>query len=406
MVDRTSGNVINQMQVAHGTDNTTTTDIDESSAEVKAVWQAILADGGGTTAVGSYKASPAGAFDMAGNAYEFTRDWYTVSAYLTLAGTTTDPSIEDESTLTEADKLGGSDGDIDGNGVGQATRIIRGGSWYAQKTSCRTFPRSETRAASNAGFHSVGFRVVALNPIRESVATVSAASYLGPSLAGDSIVSVFGANLATGTPAADSISLPLSLLGTSVKVKDSLGTENTASLLFVSPGQVNYVIPPGLTTGTATTTITNANGTSVTDTILIRAVAPGLFAANAVATGVVAGYVQRVKANGASTFESIIQYDSASKRQIAAAVDLSSTTDKVYLIIFGTGFRNRSSLSGITCDIGGIGTTVEYAGMQGYYVGLDQINILLPLSLAGKGEVNIVLRVEGISANIVTVKFA
>ena len=129
MVDRTSGNVINQMHVAHGTDNTTTTDIDESSAEVKAVWQAILADGGGTTAVGSYKASPAGAFDMAGNAYEFTRDWYTVSAYLTLAGTTTDPSIEDESTLTEADKLGGSDGDIDGNGVGQATRIIRGGSW-------------------------------------------------------------------------------------------------------------------------------------------------------------------------------------------------------------------------------------------------------------------------------------
>ena len=394
------------MHVAHGTDNTTTTDIDESSAEVKAVWQAILADGGGTTAVGSYKASPAGAFDMAENAYEFTRDWYTVSAYLTLAGTTTDPSIEDESTLTEADKLGGSDGDIDGNGVGQATRIIRGGSWYAQKTSCRTFPRSETRAASNAGFHSVGFRVVALNPVRESVATVSAASYLGPSLAGDSIVSVFGANLATGTPAADSIPLPLSLLGTSVKVKDSLGTENTASLLFVSPGQVNYVIPPGLTTGTATTTITNGNGTSVTGTILIRAVAPGLFAANADATGVVAGYMQRVRANGASTFESIIQYDSASKRQIAAAVDLSSTTDKVYLIIFGTGFRNRSSLSGITCDIGAIGTTVEYAGMQGYYVGLDQINILLPLSLAGKGEVNIVLRVEGISANIVTVKFA
>src|SRR5438128_3521391 len=107
------------MHIAHGTDNATTTDIDESSAAVKAVWAAILADGGGTTAVGSFNPSPAGAFDMAGNAYEFTRDWYTVSYYLTLAGTTTDPSVEDASVLTEADKLGGSDGDIDGDGVGQ-----------------------------------------------------------------------------------------------------------------------------------------------------------------------------------------------------------------------------------------------------------------------------------------------
>jgi hypothetical protein len=48
---------------------------------------------------------------MAGNAYEFTRDRYTVSYYLALAGTTTDPCVEDESVLIEQDKLGGSAGE-------------------------------------------------------------------------------------------------------------------------------------------------------------------------------------------------------------------------------------------------------------------------------------------------------
>ena len=105
---------------------------------------------------------------MAGNAYEWTRDLYTVSYYLTLANTTADPCMEDESMLIAEDKLGGSDGDMDGDGVGQATKIIRGGSWYSQKSSARTFPRSETRAPGSSGFHSVGFRVVATNPMRDS----------------------------------------------------------------------------------------------------------------------------------------------------------------------------------------------------------------------------------------------
>ncbi len=91
---------------------------------------------------------------------------------------------------------------------------------------------------------------------------------------------------------------------------------------------------------------------------------------------------------------------------MATAIDLSTLTDKVYLIIFGTGIRNRTSLGGVTCDIGGVGTTLEYAGAHGTYAGLDQLNILLPSTLAGKGEVNITLRVDGNAANTVTVKFA
>jgi uncharacterized protein (TIGR03437 family) len=45
---------------------------------------------------------------------------------------------------------------------------------------------------------------------------------------------------------------------------------------------------------------------------------------------------------------------------------------------------------------------VEYAGEQGA-AGLDQVNVVLPRSLAGRGEVDVVLTVEGQAANTVRV---
>jgi uncharacterized protein (TIGR03437 family) len=42
---------------------------------------------------------------------------------------------------------------------------------------------------------------------------------------------------------------------------------------------------------------------------------------------------------------------------------------------------------------------VTYVGPQGYYIGLDQINVRLPRSLAGRGEVEVLLTVDGKPAN-------
>jgi len=44
---------------------------------------------------------------------------------------------------------------------------------------------------------------------------------------------------------------------------------------------------------------------------------------------------------------------------------------------------------------------VVFAGPQGQFTGLDQINVQLPASLAGKGEVDVVLTVDGVVANTV-----
>ena len=45
---------------------------------------------------------------------------------------------------------------------------------------------------------------------------------------------------------------------------------------------------------------------------------------------------------------------------------------------------------------------VAYAGLQGGFSGLDQVNLKLPRSLAGRGEVQIALAVAGWVANVVT----
>jgi uncharacterized protein (TIGR03437 family) len=75
----------------------------------------------------------------------------------------------------------------------------------------------------------------------------------------------------------------------------------------------------------------------------------------------------------------------------------------VYLILYGTGIRNRSLLASVTANIGGTNVPVLYAGVQPSFDGLDQVNLTLPLSLSGSGEINIVLTVDGQTANVVTI---
>jgi uncharacterized protein (TIGR03437 family) len=45
-----------------------------------------------------------------------------------------------------------------------------------------------------------------------------------------------------------------------------------------------------------------------------------------------------------------------------------------------------------------------FAGPQGAYTGLDQVNVQLPRSLAGRGDVDILLTVDGKLANIVRIR--
>ncbi|HYE74736.1 MAG TPA: hypothetical protein VEF04_15460, partial [Blastocatellia bacterium] len=205
----------------------------------------------------------------------------------------------------------------------------------------------------------------------------------------------------TTTVVQTELPLPTTLGGTTVKVRDSLGVERLAPLFFVSPLQINYQIPAGTASGLATVTVTNADGIISTGTIQITSVQPGLFAANADGQGVAAAFVLRVKPDGSRSYEEIVLRDQTTNRFIARPIEMGA--DDLYLELYGTGVRHRSDLANVSVKIGGVDSTVLYAGAQGSFVGLDQINVRIPRELAGRGEVDLVLTVEGKIANVVKV---
>lgn len=233
------------------------------------------------------------------------------------------------------------------------------------------------------------------------VALASAASFSSEELAPDAIAVGFGQGLATGTAVANTPTLPLTLAGTTVRVRDSRGMTLDAGLFAVTPTQVNFLVPTGTALGDATVIITSGNGTVTTGTTRIAAVAPGIFAANADGRGVAAGVVLRVR-NGVSSFEPVARFDAMTNRFVPVPIDLGPAGDEVFLILFGTGVRNRTALAAVTAQVGGADVPVLFAGPQGL-AGLDQLNLALPRSLAGRGEVSVAVTVDGKPANIVQV---
>ncbi|MDQ3012698.1 MAG: hypothetical protein M3X11_18560 [Acidobacteriota bacterium] len=111
----------------------------------------------------------------------------------------------------------------------------------------------------------------------------------------------------------------------------------------------------------------------------------------------------RVKANGVQTFEPVARFDQTQNRLVAVPIDLGNPSDQVFLILNGTGFRNRSALSGVIVSLGGVNSEVTFAGAQRSFAGLDQANGLVPRSLAGRGEVEVALTVDSKAANTVKV---
>jgi uncharacterized protein (TIGR03437 family) len=232
--------------------------------------------------------------------------------------------------------------------------------------------------------------------------SVAAADYVRTSLAVEGIASAFGTGLATATTGATSVPLPTTLGGTKVTIKDATGTERLAPLFYVSPTQVNYQIPADAQPGIVTVTITASDGTVSTATENVRMVAPSLFAANANGAGVAAASAVRVR-NGVQTNVAVTRFDAARNQVVAEPIDLGEAGDQVFVSLYGTGLRKRSHVTNVRAYLGQNYVVADYAGEAPPFVGLEQINLLLPRVLIGRGEIEINLTVDGIAANPVRI---
>ena len=157
-------------------------------------------------------------------------------------------------------------------------------------------------------------------------------------------------------------------------------------------------MPEDMALGLATVTVTREDGISGTITVELEAVGPALFSALADGNGVAAASYLRVAADESRTEELIFDPNT----RTSVPIDLGPEGDQVFLLLFGTGVRGFTSQ--VTVTVGGENVPVLAAVPQGQFVGLDQINAgPLSRSLAGRGEVGIMMTVDGKTANTVTV---
>jgi uncharacterized protein (TIGR03437 family) len=229
----------------------------------------------------------------------------------------------------------------------------------------------------------------------KEVVTVSAASYeLNGPVAPGSIASAFGEELATGNAA--------SAPDTVVLLTEAGGTVWRTALFAVTPSQVNFLVPETAAVGLASLVVTSGGRQVGAGVVRLERVAPGLFTANANGKGVAAALAVRAKVNGAQTAELIFQCGTLLGGCSAVPIDPGNDSEPVFLSLFGTGMRGAGAQA--TATIGGTAVSVTGPLAQGQYAGLDQVNLgPLPRSLAGRGEVEIVLSAGGKTANKTTV---
>jgi uncharacterized protein (TIGR03437 family) len=88
-------------------------------------------------------------------------------------------------------------------------------------------------------------------------------------------------------------------------------------------------------------------------TVQIASVAPGFFTANACGQGLAAAVALCVKADGTQSYEPVTEFDPAQNSIVARPIDPGAEGDKVFLLMFVTGIRGRSTLSAVSVKIGG-----------------------------------------------------
>ncbi len=211
--------------------------------------------------------------------------------------------------------------------------------------------------------------------------SVNAADY-SSNLAPGALASAFGTELAATTEQAKSLPLPTELAGTRVLVNGK-----AAALLYVSPLQINYQIPDSTPTGAMEVIVERANARS-REMIQVRSAGFAAFSFDSTGTG-----------NGAILNGRTFQpgpHEMQTERGEATI-----------LALFGTGLGEASSRDFVSkrvrVFVGGLEAKVHYAGPQGQFVGLEQINFELPPGVAQHGTLPVMVKIDDQPTNSVTV---
>ncbi len=175
-----------------------------------------------------------------------------------------------------------------------------------------------------------------------------------------------------------------------VEVRDASGAIYQAGLLYNSATQINLRLPPLLASGRARLTVLRDGNPAAWGSITVAPAAPAIFTANSAGFGPAAAQIVRLKADGTQSYEFT-----------TTPIQFGDANERLFLLLYLTGVRPGEG----TVRVGDLELTPLYAGPQGQYPGLDQVNVELPRTLAGSGLTPVFVRNGGSVTNTVSLTF-
>jgi uncharacterized protein (TIGR03437 family) len=225
------------------------------------------------------------------------------------------------------------------------------------------------------------------------------------SVAPGSIASLYGQFPFSATQTNTTSPPPVELAGVTVTIRDSAGVNRPAPLFYISPTQINLLIPDGTAPGAGAVTI-GSTGPPVPGSALVQNVVPAIFTQGGVYP---AAYVLTYGPDGQlQPPVPVATCQTAQPLQCQATPIPRPAGSHVFLELFATGIRNHVSpvmayVSDVLFEFQTL--TPEYAGSQGQFEGLDQVNLEitnLPLqSGATSTTYTLTLNVDGFASNAV-----
>jgi uncharacterized protein (TIGR03437 family) len=190
-------------------------------------------------------------------------------------------------------------------------------------------------------------------------------------------------------------------VGATLILADSTGFARPAQVYATSGNLMNFIVPDGTAPGVGTLSVGGAPGTG---TVSIASIAPALFTANQTGQGPAAAEVIYGHADGSGSLAFTFTCN-ASGSCTNLPISFAEGPEGVTLVLYGTGIRGRSSLANVQVNIANLNLPVLYAGAQPTIPGLDQVNVSLPSSLQGLGQLVLTVTVDGQATNMVQVAF-
>jgi uncharacterized protein (TIGR03437 family) len=232
----------------------------------------------------------------------------------------------------------------------------------------------------------------------------TAGSSTGQAIAPGSLVSIFGTNLASSMAASGTVPLSTTLSGVSVMINNV-----AAPMQSVSGGQINIQVPWSVApsdskSGPAQVVITRDDGAlSAPTSVTVAASAPAIYS--------IGGQAIAINPDGS------LAAPAAATPGITAHPAKIGDPGGLAILVTGMGpvdqpigdgansaDMTRNTLAQPTVTIGGVAAQVTFSGLSPQFVGINQINVMIPTGTPTGNAVSMQIQVNGtINSNPVSI---